>query len=339
MRGFLVVTIVAALSGGAVFAESQTQSICEAAKKTPLPAEAGQLSRVDTSGGSAACDAKALYYGYQGAPDYRAALACGYRQRAHPDPNGMDPFAGPGVLTMLYANGQGVARNYGLALRFACEIDGASDAETEGRVEHLVALRDGKQKAAAPFDLCDDTTSGFMMGACTQIAQKKKDSGRGAGLDELKAALPAAAQALFPKLAAAEHAFEQTRMANEIDLSGSGRASFQLEDQGKLRDQFLLNLRNFAKGVAPRVAAEQATQAQKAEQAAYQATQAAPKSTWQYGTVKPAGIAATETAWRALRAEWLQFAAKAYSGLAPGAVATELDRLRTHQLRSLLPRS
>src|ERR1700686_1514942 len=60
------------------------------------------------------CDSEALYYGFGRAPDPSAALECAYYERAHPDPTRGDPFAGPGVLAMLYANGQGVRRDYDL---------------------------------------------------------------------------------------------------------------------------------------------------------------------------------------------------------------------------------
>src|SRR5258708_1331388 len=68
------------------------------------------------------CDSEALYYGYDRPADPSAALQCAYYERAHQDPSVVAAFAGPGVLTMLYANGKGVRRNYDLAIRFACEI-------------------------------------------------------------------------------------------------------------------------------------------------------------------------------------------------------------------------
>jgi hypothetical protein len=41
------------------------------------------------------------------------------------------------LLTMIYANGKGAARNFDLALKFACEVDGAP-AENGYRLEHLL---------------------------------------------------------------------------------------------------------------------------------------------------------------------------------------------------------
>lgn len=67
------------------------------------------------------CDSEALYYGFAAPPDFPAALQCAYYERAHPKPSMGDPFYGPGVLMMLYANGKGVPRDYDLAIRFACE--------------------------------------------------------------------------------------------------------------------------------------------------------------------------------------------------------------------------
>ncbi|MGI4827284.1 MAG: hypothetical protein ACRYFU_03700 [Janthinobacterium lividum] len=69
-------------------------------------------------------------------------------------------FYGPGVLTMLYANGYGTPRDYKLALRFACEQSWASDAEFALRVGHLEALSHTPAQSYT-FDLCEDTTSGL----------------------------------------------------------------------------------------------------------------------------------------------------------------------------------
>ena len=67
-------------------------------------------------------------------PTTRGALQCGWYERAHLDPSVGNMFEGPGILAMLYANGQGVPRNYDLAIRFACEGDWTAEAEQELRI-------------------------------------------------------------------------------------------------------------------------------------------------------------------------------------------------------------
>ena len=85
-------------------------------------------------------------------------------------------FYGPGVLSMLYANGEGVPRNYDLAIRLVCENPWAAPAELEGRVTHLKKMRDAN--TPDHFDLCDDATSGLSEGACEAISAGKHDSER-----------------------------------------------------------------------------------------------------------------------------------------------------------------
>ena len=69
------------------------------------------------------------------------------------------------MLTVLYANGDGVERNIPLALRFACE-QGWAPAEFEGRVKHLESFNFVKPSPRGQFSFCDDITSGFMQGFC-----------------------------------------------------------------------------------------------------------------------------------------------------------------------------
>lgn len=66
---------------------------------------------------------------------------------------------------MIYANGDGVARDYDLSIRFACENTCAADVEMAYRMGHLERLKaDGP--GAKRFDLCDDAPSGLITGAC-----------------------------------------------------------------------------------------------------------------------------------------------------------------------------
>ncbi|MDB4989779.1 MAG: hypothetical protein JWN04_4957 [Myxococcaceae bacterium] len=70
-------------------------------------------------------------------------------------------FTGDAILMMLYANGRGVSRNLELAIKLACNGDGAED-EINERVQALETLASGPRKE--PFDFCDDAESGLTMG-------------------------------------------------------------------------------------------------------------------------------------------------------------------------------
>ncbi|MDQ2711244.1 MAG: DUF1311 domain-containing protein [Acidobacteriota bacterium] len=283
------------------------------------------------------CDSTALYYGFGHPQDPAAALQCAYYQRAHPRPSEGNPFYGPGVLTMLYANGRGIERNYNLAIRFACENPWAAEAEMELRIGHLEHLRD-THVSVTNFDLCDDGTSGLMEGACESIHQQFADEKRRKDLEAISANWPPQVKEAFQSLNAAEEAFVKARTRNEVDLSGTGRAAFALEEQGRLRDQFLINLQRFAKGDIPSASAADYTSVDQKLNDVYRHIQHAPDTAWQYGTIKSSGIRDTEVAWLKLRDAWVDFARIAYPHLSADTVRTQIARLRLHQLQSLDPK-
>jgi hypothetical protein len=315
--------------------EKGWQQVCESSMATPVeqPAITGSLA-VDKL---ARCDESDLYYGISGKPDYSAAMQCGWYERAHPKPNEADMFYGPGVLTMLYANGQAVPRNYNMAIRFACENEWSAGAEMELRIGHLEALRDGRVEPGR-FDLCDDITSGLSMGFCTSIETGRADARREQEIAAVAGRLPESSKATFERLRAAEKAFEDARTRGEIDLSGTARGMFTLEEQKRLRDQFLINLQRFGAGDVPKTSAPDLAALDRVLNSMYHDIQQAPSSQWQYGTVKPEGIRDTERNWVELSDAWVAFAHEAYPNLDGNAVRAQIIRLRLHQLRSLAPR-
>jgi uncharacterized protein YecT (DUF1311 family) len=275
------------------------------------------------------CDEMQLYYGFDGKPDYEAALQCGWYERAHPQPQVGNMFYGPGVLTMLYANGLGIRRHYDLALRFACEQPWASETEFALRVGHIEHLRDN-EGTAKKFDLCDDITSGLNQGTCALVAARAADAKRDAKLNSLIHTLSPEAQAALPALRKAEKAFEESRVKTEIDLSGTARAVFQFSDQTKLHDQFLINLERFGRGDIPPASTADVTNLERQLNEVYQQIQNAPPGAWEYGTVQPEGIRKTQRAWLALARAWEDFAKSAYPTLSPERVRAQLIRLRLH---------
>ena len=245
-------------------------------------------------------------------------------------------FYGPGVLTMLYANGKGVPRNYDLAIRFACEQDVAAEAEQALRIGHLEYLRaNGPQ--ARNFDLCNDVPSGQNEGACAAVEARWLDAQRAPKLAAAAAALPVAAKTLFTALQKAEEAFETARIENEIDLSGSARGAFQYEDQSGLRDQFVINLERFGRGDVPPVSEPDLAKLDRELNVVYQQIQRAKAKSWKLGTITPQGIRATQRQWLELTEAWVSFARAAYPELSPECVRAQLIRLRLHQLRELVP--
>ena len=104
---------------------------CNQARRVPLPPGIAK-NPVQPEGD--ACASYKPYYGIGGPVDFASARACAIAERnkinfdrngnVDPDTPGADirgEISGVIVLTMLYANGDGVPRNPALAQRFACE--------------------------------------------------------------------------------------------------------------------------------------------------------------------------------------------------------------------------
>jgi hypothetical protein len=312
--------------------EEGWRSVCELAKRQPLtPAEPKGPLKPDEL---AVCDETKLYYGLGERPNYAAAFQCAWHQRAHPQHTVGNMFYGPGVLTMLYANGLGVSRDYDLAIRFACENEWAAEAEMAYRVGHLERLRKSGSLGTT-FDLCDDITSGLSDGVCTSIQTRTADAARAREIAALLRKLSPSANAVFPSLQAAQAAFENARVAHEVDLSGTSRGAFQLQEKAKLRDQFIDNLLQFGRNQAPSVSANDFALLDRQLNEVYQGILHSPTSKWEYGTIKPEGIRDTERKWLSLVNAWMAFARTAYPQLAATRIKAQLFRLRLQQLRSL----
>ncbi len=287
------------------------------------------------------CDSSSYYFGIGRPRDYAAARKCAYVERARPIPSRADMFYGPGILSMIYANGQGVPPNFVLATRFTCEDNWAAPAELEDRL--AILKHDEATSKVHPFDLCETATSGLSEGTCASIATRLKEVHRLETLRIFADTLPPPALRAFRNLQAAEDSFDELRSANEVDLSGTGRAAFELEEQDKLRDQFLINLKRFS---APRVDSPVALAAADRQlNAAYQrvrqylpATEPpSPDFTSPDGTINFAGVQNTQRAWLALRAAWVAFTQASHPTATPDQVAAILTMQRVHQLQSLLP--
>jgi len=276
-----------------------------------------------------ACDEVDLYYGFGKPPDYAGAMKCGIYQRAHPDPTRGDPFAGPGILSMIYANGKTGIRDYDPALKFICENTWAGDVEKEARLEHIEQMRAGKMRG--DFDLCDDATSGLMQGACEGIRQGFADAQRDRETSHFEQQLSEAARRDFAVLRRSSEEFIAARIRNEVDLSGTRRGAFELTERGILRDQFLINLRRFSTGDVPRTSPREAQDIDQRLNDAYARALAKPAA----GTVNAGGIQNTESAWVALRKQWISFARVAWPTLPEIDVGAQITRLRAHQLESL----
>ena len=294
-----------------------SKAICRTAQGVKLPTGGGAPPQ---------CDSSALLYGIGRPADPVAARACALREMTdHSD----DPGRGAATLATIYANGSGVPRNYDVAIAYACLIDGAP-AEMDGRIKHLAKLRaDGPGKA--PFDVCDDVTSGLMEGVCAERDGELADGKRDVAIASLTAGLAPAGKAAFGKLQAAETTFVKASADNEVDMSGTARGAMVVASQQKHQNAFAAIVRAILDGKLPPTG----SQADKQLNATYGKVMAL-KETSGLGTVEKKGIKATQLTWLRYRDAFVAFAKVAAPGLAPATLAAALTEARTKDLAALL---
>jgi uncharacterized protein YecT (DUF1311 family) len=327
--------VAALLSGLAATASAQGGAdtpACAALAKAAIPKadEPDAAARARLAG----CDSQSLYYADGGKPDYVDARLCAYLERENGD---QLVFGGSSVLLMIYANGYGVARNLGLAKKFACETAGAP-AELDGRLEHLDAMAKTPGKTE-PFDLCDDVTSGYMMGFCASRAADAAKVDRDKRVVALTAAWSAGHRAAFANVRAAADAYFEAAVDGEVDMSGTARGAMAVGARESLEGALVDALTAFEQGALPRGDAAAFAAADKALNATYAATIKRYKTDSAEGiagTVTPDGIRDAERAWIRYRDAWVAFGAQKYPKVPADAWRTYFTQEREKALKELL---
>jgi len=318
------------------YADAKTKAECAKYVQTPLPAEAASIAAPSQWPD---CSSYKLYSGIGTKLDFEAARRCAWQERSAAQA-GLAPrytvasvLGGAAMLTQLYANGDGAERNIPLAIRFACEADGAP-AEIQGRIEHLESLSSQSTSAAAKFKFCDDTTSGFMDGFCTSYEAELSDQSRTNALQDLSSKWPEPEQSAFATLEKAQEAYTEAHGKGEIDSSGTSRAAQEIAAEQSLRDSFLDALKSFEKGDLPHHSAAEAQQTDSDLNRAFrEAVADSETSKSKYGAVQPEGIRTAERSWLAYRDAWIAFAKLRYPSVSDETWLTLLtkDRIVTIQ--------
>lgn len=268
---------------------------------------------------TADCESYLYYYGFSGKKGDEEARKCAYRELKE---NSL-VFGGSSVLMMIYANGRGVKKDIDLALKYACMTEGAP-AELDGRLKHLEELR----KKNETFDVCDDITSGFMSGHCTRIITQKDREAREAKLEAIKKSWSPAEIAAFVTLKTAHDKFEEERTNKEVDLSGSARSQFMIEEEEIMQKSFLGKIERFEKGDYPPGIADNNKQLNEV----YQIIMAQKE---EMGTLTAKGCRETQRTWIKFRDAWLAFAKVRYPKLVQLHLLRELTADRLKQLEEL----
>lgn len=286
---------------------------------------------------SPGCDTMTLYYGADGkGGDPEAARHCAYADRAAGDGK---VFGGSAVLMMLYANGEGVARDLRLARRFACEYGGAP-AEVSARLAHLQRVEDGA--ASKRFDVCDNITSGYMSGFCAARAasfayvireREWRTLQSGWTADQLRA------WRNFRR--AADDYFEYVGSA-EVDQSGSARVAFAVDARQSLEIALLDDVRAFERGALPELTAADFPRADLELNAAYRHVRAELRDGavspeyGLFGSINADGVRDTQRAWLRYRDAWVAFAVTRWPETAADAWRAWLTDSPTRMLAAIV---
>jgi len=298
---------------------------------TPLPAEAASFVTPDHW---PSCNSYKIFAVKGGKIDYDAARKCAWEERLASQA-GHEPlyakgrvFGGSAMLTLLYANGDGVTRNIPLAIRFACE-SGWAPGEIGGRVTHIEAIYPTPPSNDSDFRFCENVESGFMEGYCEKYTAQQADAARSDALKQLSAQWPEPQRAALESLEAAQTKYSEAHAKAEIKAEGDARESQAVQAAQSVRDSFLAAIQAFEKGDLPRYSGTEAAQANADLTRAYQkALDDAEPGNANDGPVQPEDIRATETEWVAYRDAFLAFARLRYPSVSAESWLTLLTRDR-----------
>jgi hypothetical protein len=147
----------------------------------------------------------------------------------------------------------------------------------------------------------------------------------------------AAERAAFEKLRHAARAFFEARSSNEVDLSGTARAEFEVEEDERLEESFAAFLDKLERGAVPPAPEAELTKTDQRLNAVYQRVMKGPKSP-DFGTVTTPDIRKTERTWPAYRDAWTEFASVKFPRSDSRGVKTWLTRERAEMLEEFVPR-
>jgi uncharacterized protein YecT (DUF1311 family) len=173
----------------------------------------------------AKCDSDELYFGFKAPSDYVKARHCSIFKHQED------------TLIMIYANGKGVEKNIDLAIHFACQFD-AAPAEIEGRINHLIKLKE-HPNSKKDFNICDDITSGYMMGYCASLEQRSENEQQKKHINAFIKTLTISEQKAFQPLQNTSKIYFETRLSNELDRYGSGAIAFRITEEINLNNKMI----------------------------------------------------------------------------------------------------
>jgi hypothetical protein len=299
------------------------KQMCAAVKDVELPAADRPTPAEEKT--LAKCVSLDTYFGFGQAADPVKARKCAY---AEMDRNDKAPIGGKAILMMVYANGNGAARNFDVALKLACSLGGAS-GDDAGRVYQLDRLK--KQDwAGNNFSVCDHSSGREMYEQCAILSERFDKIEREQKFNELTTAWKPAEKKAFHTFMEEANKFYEIQAQNGVNLEGT----FEIQEEIFFKTNLLSSLEAFERGELPNYTAEEFQRAEATEKAAYQRTQTG--SVTQWGTVTRQSVQKSEDAWSRYRSAWIAFGRQKYPGVSEQSWKAWLDTDRTVMLNRFL---
>lgn len=292
------------------------KEICNSVKYLSIPSQ--DLPNDTEKKIFAKCDSDELYFGFKAPSDYVKARHCSIFKHKED------------TLIMIYANGKGVDKNIDLAIHFACQFD-AAPAEIEGRINHLIKIKEYPY-SKKDFNICDDITSGYMMGYCASLEQRAEKEQQRKHINAFIKTLTISEQKAFQSLQNTSKIYFETRLSNELDRYGSGAIAFRIMEEINLNNKMieLLNQTIQCKFTSYNVNVYQ--KADKQLNLLYTKTQNKPDEDF---SITKNNIKKTERTWIKYRDSWLKFGRLKCPEVSEDTWKTLITKERIEQLKEL----
>jgi len=329
MRSSLSLLGTFLLAGLTAFAQTTitdpgAKQICASVKDLELPAADKPAPAEEKA--LASCVSLDAYFGLGQPADPVKARKCAY---AEIDRGAKAPLlGGKAILMMVYANGNGAARNYDAAIKLACELGGAP-GDDAGRVYQLDRLK--KQNwTGNNFSVCDHSSGREMYEQCAILTERFDKIERDQKFNALIAAWKPAEKRAFHTLMEEANKFYEVQAKNGVNLEGT----FEVQEEIFFKNNLLSALEAFERGELPKYSAEEFQKSEAEEQAAYLRTQNGPDTKW--GTITRESVRKSQDAWLRYRNAWTAFGRQKYPSVSEQSWKAWLDQDRIVMLNRFL---
>jgi uncharacterized protein YecT (DUF1311 family) len=315
-----------------VLACTSTPAYARVVDANDWPCEGVEPAPPEPSGAEAAtCDSISTYYGIGRPRDFVAARACAQAERAHHEFFDID---GPGVLMMIYANGEGVPRNLGRARAFACELGWEGLEDRLGRLDAMA-----RETHPQPIGVCDHAV-GAQTIACSSLSSAQQAVEIDARYAALAKDWPDGQKRALATLRKRASAYFNDVVYAEGGLPAAHPAAIAMLEGTMLEQALFERVVEVSRAAVPSVSDEQVGAADRELNAAYGALLRMLGENKVEGGCGSSSVDATEIRdvqrlWIAYRDAWIAFGRARHPGSAAAGWNAVLTRERAQELRNV----